>query len=190
MRDLVYFPDLRRARTQAGGLWLLGLLFLGLLAGTIWMMVDTGSWMPLMAVPILGLALAGLWIQRRPASAEGVGGPVLIANQRGIGDHRLFVPWEDVRELRVRHQLNRTVMPSIGRTIANKLSDATGVLDGSFVLTLVTARGPVGQPLPGRHRVDGHTVEYRLDLDIPSAHWAPIADDLRARARAHGIPTD
>lgn len=190
MRDLVYHPDPARASTQTGGFWVVGGVFVALFAGTIWMVMETGSWLPLMALPIIALALVGLWIQRRPASAEGVGGPVLIADGRGIGDARLFVPWEQVRGIHVRHQFNRTVMPDIGRRIANKVSDATGVLDGSFVLTVDTANGPLGQPLAGRHKIEGRTVEYRLDLDIPSAHWAPLAEDLRARARARGIPTD
>ncbi len=189
------FPAPGRRTKQRSGAIVLFLLLGALLVGAVAMFLAEGGVMPVVAMVLLAVALYGLVRSTLPsfrADPEGGYGPVLVVNQDGIGDGRLFLPWSRVTDVRVAEIRSTRRARTLGARLNDAIAADTGVLDGEFELHIHTTTPVPPQALvPGRHsQPHPQLIIYNLQRDIPSAHWTPLADAIRAYARQQGITTD
>lgn len=192
--DFSVYPDAPRRNRQSVGAIALGALFLALIVGCIWAVIDTGQWLMLLALPILGLALFGLW-----KSMEGRGWrnkadpskPVIVLNGAGIGDGSAQIPWSNVAAVDVFvHYFRQGGQRSLGRTLAMGFSDMAGVLDGTVRLSVyirdTRQLGDASAKLPN---LQGNVAIFDIGAVVPAAQWPQIVEAIRQNVRARGIAT-
>ncbi len=193
-QDIVVFPIRGRSSLQLLVALIMGAVFVGIAAAIVYAAITEGQWMFLIALPIMALALIGLFIDQfknqRSSLAIRRDVPVLVVDDYGIGDGYLRVPWNMVRGVHTRTASSRRPGPrTLGRHLANKLSETAGVLDGDFLLTVETV-----EPLPahvkqrGAFTVSAHDVVYDLGTAIPAAQWKPLAQAITQYADWRGVP--
>lgn len=193
-QDIVVFPIRGRSSLQLLVALIMGAVFVGIAAAIVYATITEGQWMFLIALPIMALALIGLFIDQfknqRRSLAIRRDLPVLVVDDDGIGDGYLRVPWSMVRGVHTRAVSSRRPgQRTLGRHLANKLSETAGVLDGDFLLTVETV-----EPLPahikqrGAFTVRAHDVVYNLGTAIPAAQWKPLARAITQYAAWRGVP--
>lgn len=211
IREVVAYPEPNRQTKQKIGAAVIGAVFIALVVAAVAAFISAGEWMMLAAVPLLGLAVFGLGVSVKEKQLQrkvDLTKPALLLNDDGIGNGDAQVPWNNVAAVETLVHFNRSVMPSAGKRLANQLTDAAGVLDGTF-LVRVSLRGEQqlgGRKLlkPGKHgndftvfdmgnaitqaRATGlNVVVLEVGSLVNASKWQTLADAVRAHVQARGI---
>ena len=189
--EVVAYPEPNRETKQKFGAAVIGAVFIALMVAAVAAFISTGEWMMLAAVPLLGLAVFGLGVSVKEKQLQrkvDLTKPALLLNDDGIGNGDAQVPWNNVAAVETLVHFNRSVMPSAGKSLANQLTDTTGVLDGTF-LVRVTVDDPqqlsgAMQHFPTRQ---GNVVTFNVGSVVQSNQWLSLADSIRQHAQARGV---
>lgn len=197
-QDIVVFPIRGRSLLQLLVALVLGAVFFGIAAAIVYAAITDGQRMFLIALPIMALALIGLFIDQlknhRRARTIRHSEPVLVVNSYGIGDSHLHIPWSVVRSVHTRAAPSRRSPANrngLGAILAEKLVAVSGVLDGEFLLVIDTTHPPPPHLAQrGASTVRGHRVVYDLGTAIPSARWKPLERAITQYAAWRGVPVN
>lgn len=194
-QDIVVFPSRGRSLLQLLVALVLGAVFFGIAVAIVYAVVTTGEWMFLIALPVMALALIGLFIDQsknhRRARTIRHSEPVLVVNSYGIGDSHLHIPWSVVRSVHTRAAPSRRSPANngLGGILAERLVAVSGVLDGEFLLVIDTTHPPPPHLAQrGASTVRGNRVVYDLGTAIPSARWKPLERAITQYAAWRGVP--
>lgn len=206
IREVVAYPEPNRQTKQKLGAAVIGAMIIGLMVAAVTASISTGDWAMLVALPVLGLAVFGLGVSVKEKQLQrkvDLSSPALLLNDAGIGNGDAQVPWNDVAAVEALVHFNRR-----GHGLADQITDAAGVLDGTF-LVRVSLRGEQqlgGRKLlkPGKHgnnytvfdmgnaitqaRATGlNVVVIEVGSLVNASKWQTLADAVRTHVQARGI---
>lgn len=208
-RDVVVWADSRHQRKKQIGGATIGLLFLGLVVACVAMAIEEKSPVPLAAIAIVGIALWGWYMSQKDVNAranasvrEGVN-PAFIADDFGVGDAAVRIPWRDITRVSVydlRYNTTGPLSVGLGQELARNWTRSTGTLDGKFEVR-VELRTRLGHesaleryqvnptvPLPkGIYSVNSSGVNFILGPVVPSTWRAGLTREIEAKVRFHGV---
>lgn len=189
IREVVAYPDPNRQTKQKLGAVGIGALVVGLMVAAVAASISTGDWAMLVALPVLALALVGVWVSFKQQHANhevDLLQPALVLNDGGIGNGEAQVPWDNVAAVDIWVRCNRR-----RRSLADKFTDAVGILDGAF---LVRVTIDDTQPLSGSIQHfptrQGNVVTFNVGSLVPSKQWLSLEEATRQHVQARGIATN
>lgn len=212
-RDVVVWADSRQQRKKQIGGATIGLLFCGLGVACVAMAIEEKSPVPVAGMVIVGIALWGWYMSQKDvnaranASAREGANLAFIADDFGVGDAAVRIPWRDIAWVGVydrRYNTVGTLSVGAGRKLARKLkrkwTRSAGTLDGEFEVR-VGLRTRLGHesalerykvnptaPLPkGIYSVSSFGVNFILAPVVPSTWRVGLTHEIEAKVRFHGV---
>ena len=207
-QDVVVWVDPGKQRKKQLSGAAMGLLILALGVGCVAMAISEKTPLPLVSLVVVGIAMFGWYRGQHEANARAKSSatinPALIVDDTGVGDAAVRIPWRDIARVNVVSTHYGSVGPEsvgLGRELADKWTNSTGVMDGEFELQVVLRRGISTRSALDRYRtytapsdlprgiyaVDAIGMDFRLGSAVPRPWRESLARQIEDNVRFRGV---